>query len=172
MIQIAQVRKRLAFYARTHRPADHKHGTYVGVKFSPATNRALVRFVRENRIPEPLPIDDFHTTVIYSKQPIPEFRALGDLSEPVKVPKAGRGFDLFGKEKNTLVITFSSSFLLRRFKAARAFGGTTDYPQYRPHITLSYSVPNDYDVNLLPIYDGPIEIISEYSDPLDPDWAK
>jgi hypothetical protein len=45
-----------------------------------------------------------------------------------------------------------------------------NWPNYIPHIALSYNV-GDLDISKLPPYEGPIEVVSEYYDDLEEDWA-
>jgi hypothetical protein len=58
-----------------------------------------------------------------------------------------------------------------RHKNLRMIGATHDFNTYQPHITLSYDVGEDFDVNLLPIYNGPLEFDVEYIEPLQLDWS-
>lgn len=141
-------------------------GTYGAVRFSPETNAKLKKFVEDNGIPEPN--DDLHTTTIYSRKKI-SFNALGEFKTPIKVSPKSYSFDLFGEDKDTLVLKFKSDFLKMRWQIAMDLGATYDFPEYKPHVSLSYKVPKDFDLSSLPLPDFALEIVEEYTKELSDD---
>lgn len=79
--------------------------------------------------------DELHCTLIYSTVGIPEvpifpertyYATCGDLA-------------LYGPNNNCLVLELDSKCLHTRNDELMAFGFQTDYDQYKPHITLTYS---------------------------------
>lgn len=157
--------------SRIHHYVAHPNGTYVGVRFSPGTVAALLRYCDEHAIPDPVKGEDFHATVLYSPAPVPYFPAHGPLNAPV----SGVGpfaFERFGEEKDVLVMTFRCPWLHRRHALGKSLGGKPTWPDYTPHVTLSYGLPANFDVTGLPSFQGPLEIVEEYMNPLDPDWKK
>lgn len=77
--------------------------------------------------------EDFHITVCYSKRPL----AYTALERLPPLPVKPIGFDLFGKEKNYLVMKVHSKLAEARHATARALGAAHDFPDYRPHISLA-----------------------------------
>jgi len=80
----------------------------------------------------------FHTTIFYTsnriKKSIPPYLAL----RPVPVKPIG--FDVFGENKNCLVLKLESAPLHKMYEYfADEYGMKSDYPVYKPHITLSYA---------------------------------
>jgi len=144
-------------------------GSYAAVKFDPETVKALEAYQYDNNIANPLSPDEFHSTVMFSKKYIPEFKTLG------QIPNWDGDFkewDIFGSdEENALVLKYDCHELSERFdQIMKEYDATWDYRSFTPHITLSYNV-GDLDISQLPPYNGPIVIISEYSNDLDEGWA-
>lgn len=144
-------------------------GTYVGVRFSPETVAALTEFQKANDIPNPLSAENFHTTVIYSREPI-AWEARDDLGDE---DCATKGWEVFvTKDKSRcLVLLLDSLYLQSRFDVGIERGATHDFPDYKPHITLSYDI-GTFDIKKLPEADFDIELSHEYVEDLDTDWAK
>ena len=145
-------------------------GSYAAVKFDPATTDALKAYQYDNNIPNPLSPDEFHSTVMFSKKYIPEFKTMGD------IPEWDGTFTKFGifpsDDENALVLKYECHELSERFDyIIKEYDATWDHPSFIPHITLSYNI-GDLDISKLPKYDGPIVIISEYNNDLDLGWAE
>src|SRR6476646_3869145 len=66
--------------AKAAKSKRHPHGTYAQVIPDDNTNDVLFDFITQNNIPNS--VDDFHCTVVYSRNPIPEYEAY-DLKLPV-----------------------------------------------------------------------------------------
>ena len=146
-------------------------GSYAAVTFDPATVKALEAYQYDNQIPNPLSPDEFHTTVMFSRNYIPTFETLGNQMEwPGMFTKWG----IFPSyDKSALVLKYECHQLTDLFEQImKKYDATWDHPSFIPHITLSYNV-DDLDISQLPKYDGPIIIINEYSDDLDlsTNWA-
>ncbi len=119
---------------------DHKFGTYFALQPSGTTRNILQVIAQEydiNGSTKPL---EYHTTVIYSKKPCPEMR-----KHDPQLPIWGTasGFELFGDDKNVLVVRINSVQLQKLYDDLQIYGPTSDYPEYKPHITLSYNWKGD-----------------------------
>ncbi len=80
---------------------------------------------------------DMHTTVCYSKEPC-DWSAMGDAPSSVHVPPSEeRSTGALGKD-GAVVLHYQSDHLQDRHKAMRAAGASSDYPTYKPHVTVSY----------------------------------
>lgn len=88
---------------------------------------------------------DLHVTVLYSKQAVDWFKMAGegwDWGE-VTVEKGGPRFvERFG---DALVLRFASPALTYRHESMIERGASTDFPDYNPHVTITYE---GGDVNL------------------------
>lgn len=153
------------------------HGTYAGVRFDPYTVRDLELLQQTLAIPNPLPAEKFHSTLLYSRKPLPNYVPFGDY--PVCPTSNTNQFELgifsTASGKNALVLKYDCDFLSGRHKELMdEHGGTWDHPSYIPHITLSYDI-GDFPIRLGPVQflsERKIVICTEYGDDLDPSWSK
>lgn len=139
-------------------------GTYGSVKFSASTNRRLHDFGTQHKIPGLLDRDEYHTTIIYSRKPI-AFKPLGKM-QLVSVDHSTFAWDLFGEEKNTLVLKFQSKFLTQRWQKAMDMGAMYDFDTYKPHVSLSYDA-SGFDISKLPLPEWNLYISEEKTEQLD-----
>lgn len=152
-------------------------GTYAGVSFSKETINAIKQYIKDNNIPNGLRSDKMHTTVIYSRKYDPDFKALGKIDPPwtgtpteldvwKTRPKDG------SEGSNCLVLQFKCEKLNERHEELmKQYNFTYDFPEYKTHISLSYDI-GDMEWKSLPKFEGKIEIIDEYGEDLNLDWAK
>lgn len=154
-------------------------GTYAGVRFSPATKTAIENLIEELGVPNPTNSQKFHTTLLYSRDNLPNYKALGKLSTPLtgtatEVVIWETQPDEDGNTKNCLVVKYDCDDLTERHhKLLKEHNASYDF-EYQPHITLSYDI-GDWDkldeaqalVDSLPT----IEIVEEYQMDLDTNWA-
>jgi len=111
-------------------------------------------------------IDSLHCTLIYSKKPYvdniepEEYTAIGTFQE----------FNLFGPNKDTLVVEINSQDLRRRNEElVEKYGFISDFDEYKSHVTLSYNA-DGIDINALPPMDFVFTFINETVEQLDLDW--
>src|SRR5271157_1263714 len=155
-------------------------GTYFGVKPTKETVAAMREFMGDHHIPNPVEDDKLHATVVFSRA-FCNARPLGKLDPKWKGEFSS--FDIFptGGPKieesdrpstNCLVMRFECPELHERHHFLRKHHGAThDFPEYKPHMSMSYNI-EDFDHTNLPDYDGPHEFEEEYSEPLDLNWIK
>lgn len=157
-------------------PERRRPGTYAGVRFDENTIEALKELQKRLKVPEPLDGDDFHSTLLYSRRLCPEYVALGDLSPVITSDDTTFTLEIWPSssgEKNVLVLQYECSWLQERHAALmEQHKATWDFPNYIPHITLSYNVgdwkPKDFSVSMK---DKPIIITNEYQEELDLEWS-
>jgi len=145
----------------------HPNGTYMSVKVSRATQKLLDKWSREHNIPNPIDPKDMHTTLVYSRKPVPESD-----DYPINFPiackiKEWQIFPTGNEGKKCLVAVVESEVLQQHFRAIHTlYGASFDYPKYIPHITLSY----DYGLNKVPTDLPDFTIVYDDKDfqPLDP----
>lgn len=148
-------------------------GTFAGVHFSNASVQALKEFADANQIPNQTPIEDYHSTLLFSRSPLPNYEPWGAYKSALTaIPKYAT---IFGEgDEKALVIVLDAPGLVKRHKylMSKHPEATWDHDEYLPHVTLSYNA-GDFDPNSLNVTDiGPLEFIEEYGADIEPDWEK
>lgn len=157
---------------------ESEKGTYAGIRFDADTKRALQEFIHDNKIPNSVRPDKLHSTLLYSRKYLPDYKPAGKLQpalvgEPIK-------FDVWetngegGPKTKCLVVQFNCPDLEKRHKELmKEHDATYDYPEFKTHVTLSYDI-EDLDVKSLPDAStiGPLHMVEEYGEDLDLNWAK
>jgi len=146
-------------------------GTYAGVKFCDDTKKAIKTFMEENEIPNPIESDKMHSTLLYSRNYLPDYKPTGKLDEAWTGEV--KHFSIFpnnpkngGDNTNCLVLEYTCKEQSKRFdELMDAHDATYDFDEYKPHVTLSYSV-GDLDHKKLPKFKNPLKIVEEYSENL------
>lgn len=148
-------------------------GTYAGVRFSEKTQETLENFCKVNKIPNPVPTEKLHTTVLYSRKHLPNYKAQGTFDPPlIGNPKE---FEVWKSQEgnNCLVLRFKCEALDNRHRELMdEHQATYDFPEYKTHVTLSYDV-GDFDFDKLDVNEiGDLDITEEYQEELNLNWAK
>lgn len=156
-----------AFYRLPQKKiVETKSGTYAGIRFSEDTNKALE--VLSFQLPNG--ITDFHTTLLYSRDNLPNYIPQGEIYPIWSVDLDTISLEKWDTEdgNSIAVITYRCPNLESRHKhLTKAHNAKWDYDSYIPHITLSYNI-EDFDLSNLDMSAlTKIEIVSEYSEPLD-----
>ena len=154
-------------------------GTYSGVRFSKDTVKRIRAYIKENKIPNRIASKKLHTTVLFSRKYLPEYKPAGEYEEAlVGTPKKFEKWlsqpdDETGERKSCLVLTYDCPELVKRHKdLMKEHNAEYDFDEYKPHITLSYDVGRDFDTKKLKPADvGNIDIVEEYIEELNLDWA-
>lgn len=90
-----------------------------------------------------------------------------DWQSKIEVPEGGaRIMEQFGDAK---VLLFNSSALAWRHEEMKRNGATWDYPEYQPHLTISYD-PDAPDLNDIEPYTGKIDFGPEIFSEVKDDW--
>lgn len=157
-----------------------KPGTYVAVKFSDKTNNLLRQYAIDNKIPNRTRTDKLHTTVIYSCKHLEGFKHESVTFDPPLIGTVGK-FEVWptspkpGTEpSNCLVLLYDCPELIKRHnQIMNDYDATYDFDEFKVHTTLSYDIGDLDWKSLPPISDvlSEIEIITDYSEPLNLDWA-
>jgi phage-related protein (TIGR01555 family) len=119
--------------------------------------------------------DDMHVTIAFSRMPVDWMKMGQDWScsedGKLTVPPGGpRMVDRLGAQKEVAVLLFSSSTLCWRHESMKEQGATWDWPEYQPHITVSYKIPEGMDVSKLEPYRGVILLGTEIFEEVKVDW--
>jgi hypothetical protein len=150
---------------------NNNNGTFVAVKFREDSKEALAKYASDSGIPNPLSPDEYHSTIVYSRNPLAvEKQTVFDahwIGKPI-------GFDVFqsswddGSKTNCLVLKYLCVEMDTRHEYLKSLGATHDFPTYNAHITLSYDI-GDYDISTLQSIETvlpEIYIVQEYSEVL------
>jgi hypothetical protein len=132
--------------------------------------------MREAGIPNMLDKEKLHSTLLYSRKHCPNYEPAEQVSyigKPLHF-EVWKTQDPNGTGKTRcLVLRFDCPELVERHNMLRKeHGATHDYPEYNPHITLSYDIGRS-DEKLFPDVQkhlGLIKMVQEYSEDLDLDW--
>jgi len=109
--------------------------------------------------------EDLHCTQVYSKAPVDW--GFGTHAAPIIVRGGPRSLERFGD--SAIVMEFKSEALDRRHKQLLTLGCSSDFPDYRSHITLTY---NDGGLDLAKVEPWPHDIVlgAEHRDEIK-DWT-
>lgn len=145
----------------------HINGTYVSAKVSRASSKAIYDWVKSNSIPNAADPKQYHTTITYSRKGIPDVE-----QHAFDVPIAGQitGWKIFPTQNgsNCLVAVVQSLDLEDYHHTIQnEYGATYDYPDYIPHITVSY----DYNGSIpKTVPDAKVVYDKVVVEPLDPEY--
>lgn len=117
-------------------------------------------------------VEDLHVTIIYSKASV-DWQKVGqnewgqnDDGTLVVAPGGPRSMEQFGD--GAIVLAFSSSRLTWRHEDIRRAGGSSDYSEYTPHITITYKGDGP-DLKTVEPYRGVILFGPEIFEEIKPD---
>jgi hypothetical protein len=135
---------------------------------------AVIAWAKAQGIATTLPADEMHVTVLYSKTPV-DWMAMGEDWSPDKdgklivQPGGPRVVSQFNG--GATVLEFACSWLKYRHEAMLERGATSDFPDYKSHITLTYNGA-DLDVSKIEPYQGELvfgpEVFEEIRAGFDP----
>lgn len=134
----------------------------------------IIEWAKSQGFETTLPAGDLHITIAYSREPIDWMKA-GIVGYPDKAdggmtiaPGGPRLMEQFGK---ATVLLVGSSALCWRHEEFRNAGASWDYPDYNPHITITYAAPEGMKLSEVEPYRGLIELGPEIFEEVDEGWA-
>jgi hypothetical protein len=144
---------------------------YVGVRFDGPSMDEIMKLTKN--VPNRTSRGELHVTVAYSKAPI-SYTAIGEM-KPVEVTAKHYSFFTSQNGETVLVLELSSDVLSAKHHWLRdELGASYDFEEYKPHVTLSYDVGENFDLDSLPPVDKipTLYVVQEYAQKLDLDWGK
>ncbi|WP_442596321.1 anti-CBASS protein Acb1 family protein [Parapusillimonas sp. JC17] len=117
--------------------------------------------------------NDMHVTITYSRQPVDWMKmgeawaADGDGSLTISAGGA-RLMEVFGPNRDTAVLAFVSSNLSWRHEDMVRNGASWDWPEYQPHISISYAFTGD--ISAVEPWRGEIRLGPEIFEEINEDW--
>lgn len=133
----------------------------------------LIAWAKAQGFTSTLPAGDMHVTVLYSRSAVDPMKmgeGWGGESDGGLIIKAGgpRAVERLGE--SAIVLLFASWSLSSRHSEMIEAGGSHDYGEYQPHVTISYEAPAGLDLEAVKPYAGELRFGPELFEPLDPDW--
>lgn len=133
---------------------------------------AVREWVRSQGLQSALPAGEMHVTVAFSRDPV-DWSALDARKDAIVVHDGVRSVHQF-PPRNTpngaLVLRFEAPELQRRWQELKDAGARWDFPEYLPHITLTYAVADASGMQLEP-FRGPLIFGPEEWDEVNENWA-
>lgn len=128
---------------------DGSKGTFIGVKLTTESNAQLTGWIAQNLIKEPEAPDELHVTLLFDRnRRLPHHPIRFD--PPIPLDPKTYSIDLFGPEKNVLVLRFESPYLEHRHASLRRkYNVDWSWSEYAPHITLT-TQPQEIATDLIP----------------------
>ena len=151
--------------------AKHKDGTYVALEMNEHSRDLLDHFCEMNLgLTERLSKDQYHTTVIYSRTPVPH---ADNLPKDTSASGHATGYDVFplkdGGKCLVLRVHLPEAEHLNDY--LNGHGATSDYSDYKPHVTICYDYKGHDDVTKLPVPPFPFTYDRLTVEPLDPQFV-
>jgi hypothetical protein len=129
---------------------------------------AIVAWAKSQGFETPLPADDLHVTIAYSRAPVDWMKVGESWSPELKIGAGGpRLMEQFGK---ATVLLFTANELRWRNEAVTAAGGSWEHSEYQPHISISYGFTGD--ISTVQPYQGEIVLGPELFAEVKEDGAK
>jgi hypothetical protein len=132
-----------------------KAGLYVARYLTKESAKQLHAWAKEQGFPNITPPEEMHITLVYSHDPVmlvpDQWEMAVDLVNPRIVPLGDEG---------AVVLMFDSEALKYRWEQTRKLGASWSYPDYHPHITLTYDI-GDFDYRSVPPIKGQIMLQPE-----------
>jgi 2'-5' RNA ligase len=152
--------------------AKHKDGTYVSMDLSDESRALLDNFVEMSLgLTERVDPSTYHITIIYSRTPVPTAEHITGMSTNTTASVVG--YEVFPTKNDgkCLVMRLQFSFAEAMNSKLTREGATSDYSEYKPHLTLAYDMSQEIDPATLPIPQFPLSFDSVKVAPLEPDYV-
>lgn len=148
--------------------AKHKDGTYVALQMAQGSKDLLDNFVRGNLgLEERVSKDSYHITVIYSRTPVPDAEKIKGDHHAMALCT---GYDMFSTKDGgkCLVMRVNCTNATELNSQLTKMGATSDYPEYKAHITIAYNIMQEIDPANLPLPVFSLHFDEMHVSPLDP----
>jgi phage-related protein (TIGR01555 family) len=117
--------------------------------------------------------DGLHVTIIHTRTALDWIKVGNDIEwadsgNTIKILAGGpRLMEQFG---DAIVLQFASSRLTWRHEDIKRLGAETDYPDYQPHITITWQKPEGMNLSKVEPYRGEIILGPEIFEEVNDDW--
>lgn len=146
---------------------DSTKGTYAAVKPDAEGQSHLDKFMKDHNIPNPESADKLHSTLLYSRKHLPNYSP----DKALKHEAYTKNLEVWPTKsgKRCLVLKLDSNSLHKRhIHLMDKHKAEYDYPEFKPHISLSYDL-GDFDEKKLDHTKLPkkLSLTHEYHEVLD-----
>ena len=133
----------------------------------------FIRWAKAQGFDTTTPADELHVTVTYSRSPV-DWMKMGETwtgkdGELVVEPGGARIVEPLG-DKGAVVLLFASSQLSWRHEEMKREGASFDFPEYQPHVTITYAKPEGLDLAAVEPFRGALRFGPEIFQELDTDY--
>jgi len=135
-------------------------GKFVGARLTRDSERAIMRWMRDNGLRKKEPRARLHITVVGDKEQNFDWEP-ATFDPPLEIDSSTYKLEKFD---DAIVLSFSVPELEKRHEAAvKKYGINWKYPTYQPHLTLSFDETglNNMDRLLKPTF--PMYVSNEYA---------
>jgi 2'-5' RNA ligase len=149
--------------------ARHKDGTYASMDLRDEYRALLDNFVEMNLgLTERVDPSTYHITIIYSRTPVPSAENLIGLTTETEATAIG--YEVFPTKNDGKCLVMRLQFAFAEMINAKLTdeGATSDYSQYKVHLTLAYDMTQEVDPKTLPLPQFKLKFDSIKVAPLDP----
>ncbi len=140
--------------------------------------RDILAWARDEGLPNVVPGTSMHVTLAYSKAPV-DWMKIGSTwnSDPqgrLRIPPGGpRVIERLGATGKAVVLSFRSEDLNWEHQMIHGNGEATwDHEDYQPHLTLSWDVPADFDLEAVTPYQGRLVLGPQIFEEIVEDWVE
>lgn len=154
--------------------AKHKDGTYVSLEMSPESRSLLDNFVAMNLgLEERVDPKTYHITVIYSRSPVPSAENYLHMNSTLPVEAMATGYEVFQTKTGgkCLVLRVVCPYATKLNSQLGKEGATSDFSDYKAHVTIAYDIQQEIDANTLPLPQFHLEFDRLNVEPLDPQFT-
>ncbi len=152
--------------------AKHKDGTYVSMDLNDDSKQLLDRFVEMSLgLTERVDPSSYHITVIYSRTPVPSAEKRIGMTTDIEARVSGYEVFPTKTDGHCLVMRLDFPFANSLNKTLTYEGATSDYAEYKPHLTIAYDMKQVVDPSSLPIPQFPLKFGAVKVAPLDPQFT-
>lgn len=152
--------------------AAHKDGTYVSMDLTADSRTMLDRYVEQMlQLQERVDPSTYHITIIYSRTPVPSAEQYKGNTTDTEARVTGYEVFPTKSQGKCLVMRLEFPFATELNKQLTKEGATSDYDQYKPHLTLAYDTSQELDPTSLPMPQFPLYFGSVKVAPLQPDYV-
>lgn len=144
--------------------AEHASGTIVKAHLTNASADELHNWCQNNKIKDGLEPEDYHCTILFSKNPVPHLMEINniDFHAIVKIKR----WKILG---DALVLLLEARKFHKLHNRLMDEGGTHDFPNFLPHVSVKYDVESDKLPQNLPDFDLKFDRLSV--EPIDPNYS-
>jgi len=151
---------------------DHKDGTYVSMNMRKESKMMLDNFLYTTLDPMPrVDPDSYHVTIIYSRTLVPQAEKFKN-SKGIYEAIASK-FEVFPTKNDgkCLVLRLDFPFAEALNRELTMMGATSDYTEYKAHVTIAYDTQFEIDPKMLSLPAFALYFEGIDVAPLDVDYA-